>query len=1631
MVAKFVHLHVHSEYSLLDGAGRIKDLVKRACELEMPAIALTDHGVMYGIVEFYEACTEAGIKPILGAEIYYTTKSRFDRGSRQHAEAHHLLLLCENETGYRNLIKIVSKAHLEGFYYKPRADKELLAEYHEGLIATSACLASPICRAILRDDMAAAERMACEFREIFGPDNFFLELQDHGIPEQRKVNEALIAMSKKLGIPLIVTNDVHYVRAEDWQAQDVLLAINTGAKSVEDEDRFRFKSHEFYLKSAEEMAALFPDNLDALARTVEIAERCNCQLQLGEPKMPYYEVPGGLTPEEFLRKLCYERLPLRYPEPSEEVKRRLEYELQVICQKGYAGYFLIVWDIVHYAKSQGILVGPGRGSAAGCLVSYVLGITNIDPLKYGLMFERFLNPERQSSPDIDLDFPDNRRDEIIAYVRRKYGEDHVAQIVTFGTLQARAAVRDSGRVLKIDPALVDRVAKLIPMKMSLEEALEFSLELRQLYETDEQIRRWLDTAKAIEGLARHASTHPCGVVIGSQPLIELVPLQRGHDGGVITQYDGPSAEKVGLVKMDFLGLRNSTIIGRTVELVKETEGVEIDLNNLPLDDPKTYAMLSEGHTVGVFQMEKTGWRKLLRELKPDRFEHLVPLVALYRPGPMEDIPKFIDGRHGKPIEYLHPRLEPILKETFGIMLYQEQVMRIAHELAGFTMPQAEILMRAMAKKKADLMEQMKPLFIEGCVKNGISEEDARRIFERMEAFANYAFNKCLPKDAELIDYETGAIVTVGELYRKQKLIGTVTLKSDWKLGRGQIVSVFSNGIRPVYEIVTRTGRRVKATANHPFLTPEGWKLLGELKVGDQVAVARQIPYIPSKRWEEHQLVVLGYLLSDGNLCHPTSVYFCTTDPEVLEDYAQALQKFTNTFARCTFREKEREWEVYARRENRNLESGIMTWLRQLRVLGLKANQKRLPDEVFQLPIEQIATLLAKMWVGDGSIVPDQWLVYYSTSSEQLARQVQHLLLRLGIVATVCEKQFRYRGSIQKGWTVHVTGTENLQRFCHLMGKHFVGQMKKAAEELMLRLQKADFGGCTKGEVSYRAAASVIRTIATRKGMSLKDLARRAGISERTIYNAAKKKWLRRRTLSAVAEELDEPVIRRWAENDIFWDEVKSIRYVGDEEVFDLTVHETHNFVANDFIVHNSHSAAYALVAYQTAYLKANYPVQYMAAFLSANRSFREKVITGIEECRRMKIPVLPPDINLSSYDFTIEEINGQRAIRFGLGAIKNVGDNAVEAILQVRKEGGPFADIADFLRRVRPHRTITRAVVESLIKVGAFDSLHPNRNQLLQALEMLWEQAGKSAQPAAGQASLFGSDATVKSTSALLLPDVPDVSIKEKLEWERELLGVFLSANPLQAGYKVVANRITHSLDELMEVTPGALVRVWGMVVHLRPTIDRQNRPLLFAKLQDHSGAEVELVLSGDNYHAFAHLFDKDALVYVEGIVRHEEPYRPNGNEEEEGEEETQLIVRISPRYVERFTLDDVPATSKPVNGANSGVSPSPIQPKTLTPKPFTPTVDSKASVPAPSAEGVRTTGIKLRLVLPPKLREDEAQRLKDLLTRNQGEVTVEVVIRNGAEVKRKQLPVKVKLSREFYEQLTNLLGKDAVQIIR
>lgn len=751
MVRNFVHLHVHTEYSLLDGAARIRDLVSAASKMDMPALAITDHGVMYGVIEFYEACIEAGIKPIVGCEVYLTEDRRARRGRRD-SSIPHLVLLCEDEEGYHNLIRIVSKAHLEGFYYRPRVDLELLSEHSKGLIALSSCLSSPIAREILNGNSDGAMRWAALLSEVMGKGNFYLELQDHGLREQKVVNEALKAIASELKLPLVVTNDVHYVQREDAKAQEVLLRINTDSETS---SRVHFETDEFYLKSPKEMFETFRDEVAALNATLEICERCDLKIKLGEPKLPKYECPDGMDSEAYLRKLCEEGIKQRYGKPTDEVKRRLEYELNVISQKGYSGYFLMVWDVVRYAKSRGIMVGPGRGSAAGCLVAYLLGITNIDPIRYGLMFERFLNPERESSPDIDLDFPDVRRDEIFSYVTDKYGRDRVAQIVTFGTLQAKAAIRDVGRVLKIEPQLVDSIAKLIPGRMSIEEALEQLLELQNYYNSNERVRELIDTAKRIEGLARHASTHPCGVVIGDRPLIDIVPLRRSTDGeGVITQYDGASVEKVGLVKMDFLGLRNSTIISHTIELIRKRRGIEIDINSIDLNDKRTYEMLSSGHSIGVFQLESRGMRQLLKDLRPECFDHLVPLVALYRPGPMDDIPKFVAGRHGKPVEYMHPKLEGILKETFGVMLYQEQVMRIAHELAGFSMPQAEILMRAMGKKKTDLMEQMRPKFIEGAVARGIERQVAERIYERMSAFAKYAFNKSHSAAYALVAYQT-------------------------------------------------------------------------------------------------------------------------------------------------------------------------------------------------------------------------------------------------------------------------------------------------------------------------------------------------------------------------------------------------------------------------------------------------------------------------------------------------------------------------------------------------------------------------------------------------------------------------------------------------------------------------------------------------------------------------------------------------------------------------------------------------------------------------------------------------------------------------------------------------------------
>lgn len=741
---QFVHLHVHSEYSLLDGAARIRDLAARAAELGMDALALTDHGVMYGAIPFYKACREHGIRPIIGCEVYTTAGSRYDKGTRKENPIYHLILLAKNETGYRNLMKLVTIGHLEGMHYKPRIDMDALASHAEGLICLSSCLGGEVPQHLLHGRSDEARAAAQRHQAIFG-DDYYIELQDHGLLEQRKVMPELIGLARELGIKLVATNDAHYLQPEDAAMQDVLICIGTG-KTVDDEDRLKMASDQLYLKSGDEMAALFRHVPEAIANSLEIADKCQLELTLGRAALPTFRpVPEGMTSADYLAELCSSGLDERYEGmPSATAKERLRYELAVIERMGFSDYFLIVWDFIRFSHQHGIRTGPGRGSAAGSLVSYVLHITDVDPLKHKLLFERFLNPERISMPDIDIDFNDERRDEVIAYVSAKYGEEHVAQIITFGTMAAKAAVRDVGRAMNVPYGEVDRAAKLIPNQLgiTLEAALRTSTELRDACAKQPRTDALLKMAMKVEGMPRHASTHAAGVVISQEPLTHYVPLQAGTERTALTQYSMENLEAVGLLKMDFLGLRTLSIVERTLQWVRELYGRDIDFRNVNDDDPLTYAMLSRGETTGIFQLESTGVRRVLKEMKPSAFEDIISVIALYRPGPMEFIPKYIQGKHGlTEVSYPHPSLEPILSDTYGIIVYQEQIMQIASSMAGFSLGESDLLRRAVSKKKREILDEEREHFVAGSLKQGYSADDANRVYDMIVRFADYGFNR--------------------------------------------------------------------------------------------------------------------------------------------------------------------------------------------------------------------------------------------------------------------------------------------------------------------------------------------------------------------------------------------------------------------------------------------------------------------------------------------------------------------------------------------------------------------------------------------------------------------------------------------------------------------------------------------------------------------------------------------------------------------------------------------------------------------------------------------------------------------------------------------------------------------------
>lgn len=1034
----FVHLHSHTEYSLFDGISRIGELVSHVKEMGQTALAITDHGVMYGAIYLYKECIKQGIKPIIGCEIYVTRGSRFDKSGNGKEKLAHLILLAENNEGYQNLIKICSKAWTEGYYHRPRADHELLEKYHEGLIVTSACVGGEVPQAILNGDMDEARKVIEFYINTFGKDNYFLEIQNHGLPEEAAVRPVLASLAKEYGLGLVATNDFHYTKKEDARSQEIKLCISTG-KTLDDPYHFHFANDEFYCKSGDEMRAILGNFPGAIENTRVIADRCNVELTFGEHKLPSFDVPEGETAASYLRKLCEKALPERYAVVADKERSRMDYELGVIDKMGFSDYFLIVMDFIHYAKSHGIPIGPGRGSAAGSIVSYLLHITEVDPLRFDLLFERFLNPARVSMPDIDTDLCYRRRGEVIEYLARKYGSDQVAQIITFGTLAARAVIRDVGRVTNMPLREVDRIAKMVPVGpgVTLKKTMEGSREFRDLYDSDTTVHRLIDHCLDLEGISRNSGTHAAGVVICSKPVEEYVPIQLTQDGFIQTQYEKDQVEQLGLLKMDLLGLRNLTVIHDALEMIRENRGIDLDINKIPSEDEETCKMLCDGDTIGVFQSESSGFTSLLMQLHPERFEDLIPMVALYRPGPLgsgmaED---FIKRKHGKiPVEYPHPSLEPILKETYGVILYQEQVMQIASVMGGFSLGQADMLRRAMGHKEPEILQQNRETFVDGAVANGVDDRTANYVFDLMVHFAGYGFNK-------------------------------------------------------------------------------------------------------------------------------------------------------------------------------------------------------------------------------------------------------------------------------------------------------------------------------------------------------------------------------------------------------------------------------------------SHSVCYGWIAWQTAYLKAHYRPEFMAAMMTCYNGDRDKVSRYISDTRRAGVVIAAPDVNLSEAYFSVK---GDK-ILFGLDGIQNVGEGAVRSIIEARKQGGPFKSLSDFVERA-DNRGLNSRACESLIRCGALDSLGANRSQLLAALpEALGDAQSIRNERASGQLNLFGGEETPET---IVYPDLPDMDPKEKIEWERKLLGFYVSGHPLDS-YKEQLKACTplYHLTAEGNQYDGRMVTIGGTISRIKGTMTKKGQPMGYVTIEDYDG-EVETVVFPSVWETVRPILAEDAAVAIRGRVQ-------------------------------------------------------------------------------------------------------------------------------------------------------------------
>ncbi|HVL14636.1 MAG TPA: DNA polymerase III subunit alpha, partial [Gemmata sp.] len=1512
MAQCFCHLHLHTHYSMLDGFNRIPPLVAQTKKLGMTACAITDHGNLFGAIEFYNECKKGGIKPIIGYEAYLAPTVRTERNSKHElGYSTHLTLLAKNAVGFKNLIKLSSIAYLEGFYRNPRIDREILEAHKEGLVCLSGCLAGEFNQYIAKEKIPEAERTAKWFRKVFG-ENYYIEIQNNGISLQDQCTPVAADISEKLGVPLVATADAHYLCSEDALAHDVLFCISTRRKH---DPRKKLYPEEkmpnpYYVRSPEDMYRLFPDYPDAVARSQEIADAVDIELDFKKRHFPVFTPPESKTPEQFLRELCDEGMQARYGDnPSEAAKKRLEHELGIITKMGFASYFLIVWDFVRFARESGIPC-TARGSGCGAVVSYVLYLSHVCPLEYDLLFERFLDPNRSEAPDIDIDFCQDRRELVIDYVKRKYGVDSVAQIGTFGTLAAKAAMKDVGRALDVPLDRVNFMCKLVPMKGAIAADLTEAMatpDFKREYDADPQVRKMVDIALKLEGMNRNVGTHAAGVVIANGPITDYVPVQRvvrkadnedGDDGrgdiAITTQWEMGIIEKVGMLKMDFLGLRNLTVLDNCVKLIKKTRGIDVDPMKFPLDDKATYELLQRGDAKGVFQLESEGIRELLKRMKPDNIRDLIAVLALYRPGPLEGgmVDEYVECKHGRrqPV-YPHPVMEEVLSETYAVMVYQEQIMRILNRLGGIELAKAYACIKAISKKNHEIINARKADFVAGCQERGMTAEKADEIFELIVKFGGYGFNKCVVAETEVADAETGELVTVGELFDTHRGIAAHALSPDGKLRPRAVTDVVWNGRKRVYRLTTELGKEIVATANHPFRTLGGWTNLSNLKPGDRVAVPRRLPVGATESWPRHEVITLAGLLSEGNTCHPSTLYFYGNDRTLVDDFVSAVGQFPDTVAKIHTRSGTRrhevqvntgsDWRFKAGRSRATAavesptRSGAYVWAKRLGIVGKKATEKVVPRAVFKLCDADLELFLGRLWAGDGFIANDTLKVpFYATSSRRLASDVQHLLLRLGIVSRIHHKQFKYKGTLRPGYTVHILGEGAAETFLTRIAPHCVGRVH--AVELLREHVATTRRGLTSKDTVPLEVREWVDEERRARGLTWDELERQSDVSVQEFYGtpSAGKRGFQRATIATLAAFFGSARLAAVADSDVFWDRVVSVEYVGVQDTYDLTVDEDHNFVANGLIVHNSHTAAYAQIGYQTAYLKTHYTAEYMAALLSSeidDGNKRDMLVDHIADSRKLGIEVLPPDVNRGMADFDVQN----NRIVFGLTAIKGLGRGAAEEIVRAREAGGKFKDFFDFCERI-DRRVVQKAAVVRMVQAGAFDTFG-RRAAHYAAVDKAYQTADeRAADRRRGQKSFLdlfesGDDANGDGRGADHgLPDVAEWPETEKLKFEKEALDFYMSSHPLAQHDEQLRRFRTHECGELAKGKNGTEARVGGMIVELQVRTANKGRNMgrkyATFRVEDFTGT-VRCIMWSDEYARFQELTTADAVHLFEGTL--------------------------------------------------------------------------------------------------------------------------------------------------------------------